>query len=106
MVYNYTYDKREVFLDDANADLAELDQKINQFSESAQAASAAVNAAAQPKIEDLRNQRAALGQKLNTLRSATEANWNALKTDYQNADSKMRVSLQDSWQWIKNNPHS
>ncbi len=101
--FNYTYDKRVVFIDDASADLKELDQKISELSEKVKMASTVVKAAAQPKVEDLRKQRIALGKKLDALNSSNEATWNELKADYQKADSQMKVSLQESWKWIQDN---
>jgi hypothetical protein len=104
--YNYTYDKREVFIDDASADLTELGQRINELSDQTTAASASVKVAAQPKIEDLRKQRVALGKKLDALKASKEANWDELKADYQKTESQMKASLQESWQWVKNNTRS
>lgn len=101
--FNYTYDKREVFIDDASADLAGLDQKISELSEKVTAAGTAVKAAAQPKIEDLRKQRIALGKKLESLIGSKEANWNESKAAYQKADSQMKVSLRESWKWVADN---
>ena len=106
LVYNYTFDKKEVFIDDARADLTELDQRINEFSEKVATASATVKAAAQPKIDDLRKQRVALGKKLETLKTAKEVDWNELKADYQKAGSQMRLSLHDSWKWVQDNTGS
>ena len=103
MEFNYAYDKREVFIDDASADLTELDQKINELSEKVTATGTTVKAAAQPKIEDLRKLRIALGKKLEKLKDSTEDNWNDLKADYQKADSQMKVSLQQSWKWVQDN---
>ena len=100
MDYNYPYDKKDVFNDDASADLAELDQRINDLSVKAAAAGAAVQADAQPKIQKLRNDRAALDKKLDALKNATQANWNDLKTDYQKSDQEMKSSLEQTWQWL------
>jgi uncharacterized protein YdcH (DUF465 family) len=101
-----TYDKREVFIADAKADLTELDQRINELSGKVTTASAAVKAAAQPKIDELRKQRVTLDQKLETLKSAKEADWNVLKADYQKADSQMKLSLHESWKWVQDNTGS
>ena len=106
MAFNYTFDKREVFIADAIADLTEVDQRINELADDATTAGAVIKAAAEPKIEDLRKQRFALENKLNALRSANAANWNELTADYQNAELQMKVSLQKSWQWFKDNTHS
>lgn len=101
--YNYPYDKREVFIDDANADLTELDQKIRELAETVTNASTAVKATAQPKIEVLRQQRVALGAKLEVLKDAKETNWNELKADYQKASSQMKASLGESLKWVQDN---
>jgi hypothetical protein len=101
--FNYPYDKREVFIDDANADLTELDQKIRELAETVTNASTAVQAAAQPKIEGLRQQRIALGAKLEGLRDSKETNWNELKADYQKASSQMKASLGESLKWVQDN---
>lgn len=101
--FNYAYDKREVFIDDASADLAALDQKIKELSEKVTTASAAVKVAAQSKIKDLRKQRIALGKKLEAVIDSKEADWNELKADYQKADSQMKVSLRESWKWVQDN---
>src|SRR5580658_7496432 len=81
--YNYTFDKKEVFEEDASADLSEFDQGIKQLSGLAAAAGTNVQAQAQIKIQDLGKERAALGQKLDALKNAHEANWNDLKSDFQ-----------------------
>ncbi|MGA2244961.1 MAG: hypothetical protein ABSH48_08185 [Verrucomicrobiota bacterium] len=99
MDYNYTYDKREVFIADAGDDLMDLDRNIGALSGKA-AASAPLHAAAQPKIQELQNQRAALAKKLATLSTAKPANWNDLKTDYQKSDNEMKASLKAAWQWL------
>ena len=106
MDYNYTYDKRDVFNDDANADLNELDQKIKELSDKAATASATVKTNAEPKIQKLRDDRAALGKKLDALKNATEANWNDLKSDYQKSDQEMKTSLKETWQWLTGNTPS
>jgi hypothetical protein len=98
--YNYTFDKRDVFNDDASADLVELDQRIKELSEKAAMASAAVQAGAQPKIQKLRDDRAALGKKLEALKNATQAGWNDIKSDYQKSDQEMKSSLEQTWQWL------
>ena len=67
LAYNYTYDKKVVFIADASSDLAELDQRIKELAENATTASAAVKAVAQPKIDDLRKQRVILEKKLDAL---------------------------------------
>jgi nitrous oxide reductase accessory protein NosL len=96
--YDYAYDKRDVYLADANADVAALDRKIDELA--ARAASAADNAKAeaQPKIEELRRQRAVLVQKLEALKKATAADWNEAKSDYLKSYNEAKTSCQNAWQ--------
>lgn len=98
--YNYAYDKREVYLTNASADLTALDQKINELAGKAAAAGEAVKTNAQPKLQELRNQRAALNQKLDALKKASEANWNDTKSDYMKSYNEAKNSCQQAWQWL------
>src|SRR5580698_1316172 len=66
--YNYTYDKKEVFDDDASSDLVEMDANIKELAEKATAASNAVKADAQSKIQKLSAERVALAKKLDALK--------------------------------------
>jgi hypothetical protein len=105
MDYNYTYDKRDVFIEDASEDLGEMDQKITGLSGQAAAAGVLVKVEAQVKIQELRNRRTALGQKLNVLKDATQANWNDRKTDYQNSDAEIKGSLRTTSEWLAAKTH-
>jgi hypothetical protein len=98
--YNYTYDKKEVFDDDASSDLMEMDKNIKELSEKAATASDAVKVDAQSKIQKLSAERAALGKKLDALKSANESNWNDLKSDFQKSEYEMKTSLKETWQWF------
>ena len=98
--YNYTYDKKEVFDDDASSDLVEMDKNIKELSEKVATASDAVKADAQSKIQKLSAERTALGNKLDALKSAKESNWNDLKSDFQKSEYEMKTSLKETWQWF------
>jgi len=105
MDYNYSYEKRDVFIEDATADLVEMDQKINDLSGKAAAARVLVEVEAKVKIEDLRTRRVALAKKLDTLKNATPANWNDLKTDYQKSDEAIKSSLRTTSEWLAAKTH-
>ena len=98
--YNYTYDKKEVFYDDASSDLAEMNENIKELSAKAATASDAVKADAQSKIQKLSTERVVLGKKLDALKSAKESNWNDLKSDFQKSEYEMKTSLKETWQWF------
>jgi len=100
MDYNYPFDKKDVFTDDASSDLNEFDQGIKSLSEKAATASQSVQTNAAPRIQDLRNQRAALGRKLDALKNAKPDNWNELKSDYQKSEKEMKASFNAVSQWL------
>ena len=85
---------------DASNDLAALNRKINELADKAATASEAVKTNAQPKIQELRNQRTALEQKLDALGKATVANWNKAKSDYMKGYDEAKTSCQQAWQWL------
>ena len=97
---NYPFDKKDVFTDDASSDLNEFDQGIKDLSQKVATASQSVQTNAAPKIQDLRNQRTALGRKLDDLKNAKAANWNDLKSDYQKSEEAMKASFNTVSQWL------
>jgi TolA-binding protein len=98
--FDYAFDKRVVFVADANADLSEFDQRIEELSQLATTASVDGQINAQAKIRDLREERAVLGQKLAALRKAREANWNDLKSDFQKNEDQLKASFKDVSTWL------
>jgi hypothetical protein len=98
---NYTYDKKDAFMADAQADLAVMDQKIKDLSDKVAASSDSVKADAQAKLQDLQTQRAALDKKLDDVKNSSEADWDSTKTAFINAYSDTKNSLKQDWQWLK-----
>jgi uncharacterized protein YhaN len=99
-VTDYTYDKKDVFVANASTNLDALDQKIQELSDKAATASDSVKADAQIKLQELRNERAALNQKLDAVKNSTEADWNDVKTAFQNSYDDVKSSLKQAWQWL------
>ncbi len=97
---DYTYDKKDAFVASASADLDTLDQKIKALSDKAATASDSVKADAQIKLQELRDKRAVLNQKLDAVKNATEADWNDVKTAFQNSYDDVKTSLKQAWQWL------
>jgi hypothetical protein len=98
---NYTYDKKDAFVTDAQADLAVMDQKIKDMSDKVASSSDSVKADAQAKLQDLQTQRAALDKKLDDVKNSSEADWDSTKTAFINAYSDTKTSLKQDWQWLK-----
>jgi len=97
---DYTYDKKEAFVASASADLDALDQKIKELSDKAATAGDSVKAAAQVKLQGLRDKRAVLNPKLDAVKNATEADWNDAKTAFQDSYADVKNSLKQTWQWL------
>jgi hypothetical protein len=98
--YNYTFEKKDVFISDASDDLVEMNGQINQLSALAAMAGESVKSNAQRNLMELRDQRTTLVKKLEVLKNAKATNWNDLKLDYQKADSETQSSLRKTWQLL------
>ena len=103
---NYTYDKKDAFVADAQADLAVLDQKIKNLSDKVAASGDSVKTDAQAKLQDLQTQRAALDKKLDDVKNSSEADWDSAKTAFINSYNDTRNSLKQAWQWLKDKTNS
>jgi hypothetical protein len=98
---NYTYDKKDAFVTDAQADLAVMDQKIKDLSDKVAASSDSVKADAQAKLQDLQTQRTALDKKLDDVKNSSETDWDSTKTAFINSYNDTKSSLKQAWQWLK-----
>jgi len=98
---DYTYDKKDAYLNAATNDLARLDQHIQNLSDRAATASDSVKADAQTKLQELRDKRAALDQKLDDVKNSTEANWTDTKAAFQTSYDDVKSSVKSTWQWLK-----
>lgn len=97
---DYTYDKKDEFVAKATADLDALDQKIKELSGRAARVADSAKDDAQVKLQDVRNKRDALDQKLNNVKAATEADWNDAKTAFKDAYDEVQNSIKQTWQWL------
>jgi predicted nucleic acid-binding protein len=80
-----------------------LDQKIQDLSGRAANATDATKTDLQTKLEELRAKRAVLGQKLDDVKNATEANWDDAKNAFHNGYEDVRTSLHDAWHTLTGN---
>jgi hypothetical protein len=103
---DYAYDKKDAFVADAKADLDALDQKIKDWSDKVANSTDSVKADAQAKLQELRDKRSGLDQKLDDIKNASEANWNDTKTTFENAYDDTKNSLKQAWQWLKDKVNS
>jgi predicted nucleic acid-binding Zn-ribbon protein len=103
---DYAYDKKDAFVADAKADLDALDQKIKDWSDKVASSTDSVKADAQAKLQELRDKRSGLDQKLDDIKNATAANWNDAKAGFENAYDDTKNSVKQAWQWLKDKVNS
>jgi hypothetical protein len=97
---DYTYDKKDAFVANANAELAALDQKTKELTDKAATASDSIKTDVQTKLQELSEKRAVLDKKFDAVKNATEANWNDVKTRFQSAYDDTKESVKQAWQWL------
>lgn len=96
-----TYDKKDDFVAKAQSDLDALDQKIQQFTNQAATVAGNAKADAQAKVQELRDKRGTLNQKLTDVKNATSDTWDKTKTAFNDAYDDVKSSLARAWQWVK-----
>jgi capsule polysaccharide export protein KpsE/RkpR len=97
---DYTFAQKAEFtanmqtqLNTINADLDQLQAKIDKSSD-------AVKAQAQPKVQALRDQSAILKKQLDDAGNATESTWDSVKSSTQKAYDSLKNGFQQSRQWV------
>jgi hypothetical protein len=97
---SYGYGEKDAMVTQAGADLDALDQKIKTMASKASDASDSIKADAQARLQTLRDQRAALDQKLDAVKNATESDWSDAKATFQNSYNDVDNSVKQTWQWL------
>jgi hypothetical protein len=97
---DYTFDKKDAFTAKASSDLDALDQNMKELGDKAATGTDSVKADAQTKLQELRDKRAALQQKMDDVKNATAANWNDAKAGFQQAYDDTKSSVKAAWQWL------
>jgi hypothetical protein len=94
----YTYEQKKALFAKADAGLTNLDQRIKDLTDQADHAGQAGQAALQTKVQQLRDERAVLDQKLAAVKIATAGDWDGVKTNFLNAWQETEKSFTDAWQ--------
>jgi hypothetical protein len=97
---DYTYDQKDAFTAKASADLDALDQKIKELGDKVATGTDSVKADAQVKLQDLRDKRAVLQQKMDDVKNSTAANWNDVKAGFQQSYDDTKSAVKAAWQWL------
>jgi hypothetical protein len=80
---DYTYDKKDQFVSNAQSDLDSLDQKIQSMSSKAD--------------DSLRQKRADLDQKLTDVKNATQDNWNSVRDSFVSGYDDVKNYVKQAW---------
>jgi ABC-type uncharacterized transport system auxiliary subunit len=94
---DYSYERKDEFVAKARADLAALDTRIKDLSDKATNADETAKASIQTKLQNLRDQRAVLQQKFASVKDATAADWEGVKTNFQSTWEDVKDSFRDAW---------
>ena len=97
---DYTYAQKAEFVAAMQAQLAALNQDLDQLSAKVEKASDAIKAEAQPKLQVLRDQMAHLNKQLDEARNATESTWDSVKGGFRKAYEASKEGFQQARQWV------
>jgi hypothetical protein len=97
---DYTYTQKDAFVQKMQVVRDELNQELTELSAKMDHASADAKTAAQPKLDALKAQIAALDVELDKAKNSTEATWADVKTGAQTALDKTTAAFEEAGQWI------
>jgi chromosome segregation ATPase len=97
---DYTYAQKAEFVATMQAQLAALNQDLDQLSAKVEKASDAVKAEAKPKLQALRDQTDQLNKQLDEARNATESTWDSVKGGFKKAYEASKDGFQQARQWV------
>ena len=97
---DYTYAQKAEFVEKMRAQLAALNQDLDQLSVKVEKSSDAAKAEAKPKLQVLRDQAHKLNQQLEQARNASEPAWDDVKAGTRKACRELEDSFQQARQWV------
>lgn len=97
---DYTYAQKAEFVEKMRAQLAALNQDLDQLSAKVEKSSDAAKAEAKPKLQALRDQAHKLNQQLEQARNASEPAWDDVKAGTRKACRELKDSFQQARQWV------
>lgn len=95
-----THDQKDIFVSNLELQLSILNRNIDELSAKIENSSSAVQEEGEPRIEELRAQASRLGEKLDTVRGASESTWDSVKTGTGQAYDDLKVALGNTRDWI------
>jgi cytochrome c556 len=97
---DYSFSEKNEFIFAVQNQLTNLNQNVSQLSAKIDSASASIQIEAKPKMQSLRDKFSILNQRLADTQNASEATWDRLKADTQEAYDAVEQGVRDSRQWV------
>ena len=97
---DYTYAQKTEFVENMQAQLAELNRDLDQLAAKIEKSSDAIKAEAQPKLQVLRDQMAQLNKQLDEAKNATESTWDSVKGGFKKGYEASKEGFQQARQWV------
>ena len=97
---DYTFEQKAEFVTQMQAQLAALNQDLDQLAAKIEKSNDAVKAEAGPKLQALRDQAAKLNQQLDEARNATESTWDSVKGGFKKAYQATKDGFNQARQWV------
>jgi septal ring factor EnvC (AmiA/AmiB activator) len=97
---DYTYAQKEEFIKKMQVELDELNAELATLTAKVAHASDATKAAAQPKIDDLKAQVAALEVDLDQVKNSTETTWDKVKDSVEKGYDATKQAFVNAGAWI------
>jgi chromosome segregation ATPase len=97
---DYTYAQKTEFVEKMQAQLAALNQDLDQLSAKVDKSNDAAKAEAKPKLQALRDQADKLNQQLDKAKNATESTWDDVKAETRKAYNELKNGFQQGRQWV------
>lgn len=98
---DYTYAQKAEFVEKMQAQLAALNQDLDQLSAKVEKSSDAAKAEAKPKLQALRDQEDKLNQQLDKAKNATESTWDDVKAGTKKTYNELKDGFQQARQWVR-----
>ena len=97
---DYTFAQKAEFVEKMQAQLAALNQDLDQLAAKVEKSSDAVKAEAKPKLEALRDQTAQLNKQLDQVKNATASTWDSVKNGFKKAYESSKDGFNQARQWV------
>ena len=97
---DYTFQQKAEFSDKMKAQLAEINQNLDQLEAKIEKSSDSIKADAKPKLLAMREHKTQLDKQLDQVQNATESTWDNVKSGASKAYDTMKDDFQKSRQWM------